>query len=442
MEAMWLEVVLIFVALVANGFFAASEISLVSARTSRLVQLQVQGVKGAARALALKQTPDRFLATIQIAITLVGTLASALGGATAVRALTPSLVRLGAGAWAEALALVIVIVVITYVSLVIGELVPKAIALRNPERVASFAAGVVTWLSGVAGGVVSLLAASTRAVLRLLGLHEPGRAVPVSEEEVRYLIREGAAAGIFERVEAELVHKVFEFADTRVSAIMTPRPDMLGLDVETPPEAVLAAVAAIARSRIPVYRRSLDDPIGVITLKDLVRVVARVERPVLAAMLHPPLFVPETAPVSVLLREFQRSRQSLAIVVDEYGAVVGLVTIEDVLEEIVGEIREEHEAVTGVLTRLGDGTYVADGDALGLEPPDAGGYQTVAGLILHTLGHIPTPGTVVALAGYRWTALEMEGPRITRVRIERERSAGGPGPSTAAPPPRPLPAAS
>src|SRR5918996_66614 len=438
MEAMWLEVVLIFVALVANGFFAASEISLVSARTSRLVQLQVQGVKGAARALALKQTPDRFLATIQIAITLVGTLASALGGATAVRALTPSLVRLGAGAWAEALALVI------------GELVPKAIALRNPERVASFAAGVVTWLSGVAGGVVSLLAASTRAVLRLLGLHEPGRAVPVSEEEVRYLIREGAAAGIFERVEAELVHKVFEFADTRVSAIMTPRPDMLGLDVETPPEAVLAAVAAIARSRIPVYRRSLDDPIGVITLKDLVRVVARVERPVLAAMLHPPLFVPETAPVSVLLREFQRSRQSLAIVVDEYGAVVGLVTIEDVLEEIVGEIREEHEAVTGVLTRLGDGTYVADGDApirdvsaaLGLEPPDAGGYQTVAGLILHTLGHIPTPGTVVALAGYRWTALEMEGPRITRVRIERERSAGGPGPSTAAPPPRPLPAAS
>jgi putative hemolysin len=445
METIWVEVVLVFVAIVANGFFSASEISLVSSRTSRLVQLQAQGVQGAGRALALKQTPDRFLATIQIAITLVGTLASAVGGATAVEALTPVLVSLGAGAWAGALALVLVIVAITYVSLVIGELVPKAIAMRDPERVASFAAGIVAWLSRVAGGVVSFLAVSTRTVLRVLGLRDFGAAVPVSEEEVRYLLREGAAAGIFERLETELVHKVFDFTDTRVSAIMTPRPDVLGLDVETPPEAVLAAAAEIGHSGIPVYRRSIDDPVGVVTLKDIMRAVARGEPPVLTVLAHPPLFVPETAPVTVLLRELQRSRQRLALIVDEYGAVVGIATIEDVVEEIVGEIREEHEPVTGVLTRLSDGNYVTDGDApirdvsaaLGLAPPDAGGYQTIAGLILHTLGRIPTPGTAVSLGGYRWTVLEMEGPRITRVRIERERGAAAP----ALAPPAPLPPA-
>jgi putative hemolysin len=445
METIWVEVVLIFLALVANGFFAASEISLVSSRTSRLVQLQAQGVAGAARALELKQQPDRFLATIQIAITLVGTLASAVGGATAVAALTPALGGLGVGAWAAPLALALVIVVITYVSLVIGELVPKAIALRNPERVAAFAAPVVAWLSRVAGGVVSFLSASTRVVLRLLGLRAQTDAPPVSEEEVRYLLREGAAAGVFERMETELVHKVFDFTDTRVSAVMTPRPDVLGLDVDTPPEEVLPRAAEIGHSRIPVYRRSIDDPVGVIVLKDLVRVVARGEPPIPAALVHPPLFVPETAPVTVLLREFQRSHQSLALVVDEYGAVVGIVTIEDVLEEIVGEIREEHEPATGVLTRLADGIYVTDGDApirevaaaLGLTALDAAGYQTVAGLLLHALGRIPTPGTALALAGYRWTVLEMEGPRITRVRIERERGAAAPPPA----PPAPLPPA-
>ena len=437
MDTIWAETLLVLIAIVANGFFSAAETSLVSARTSRLVQLRNEGVHGAARALALKQAPDRFLATIQIAITLVGTLASAVGGATAVEALTPILTAAGLERSAPAVALALVIVVITYVSLVIGELVPKAIALRDPERVACFSAGAVAWLSRVAGGVVSFLSASTRVVLRVLGLRDAAGTTPVSEEEVRYLIREGAAAGIFERTETELVHKVFDFTDTRVSTIMTPRPDVRGLDVDTPPDAVLGAAAEIGHSALPVYRRSIDDPVGVVTLKDIVRAVARGEVPVLPTLVLPPLFVPETAPVTVLLRELQRARQRLALIVDEYGTVVGIATMEDVLEEIVGEIREEHESATGVLTRLSDGSYVTDGDAairevaaaLGLAPPDTGGYQTVAGLILHTLGRIPTPGTAVSLGGYRLTVLEMEGPRITRVRIERERAGASlPGP--------------
>jgi putative hemolysin len=447
MDTIWTEVLLVVVAIVATGFFSASEIALVAARPSSLTRLRAQGVQGADRALALKEAPDRFLATIQVAITLVGTLASAVGGATAAEALTPVLESLGAGRAAGALALALVIVVITYVSLVIGELVPKAIALRNPERVACVGAVMVTWLNRVAGGVVSLLAASTRAVLGVLGLRQPAGADPVTEDEIRYLLREGARTGVFERTESELVHKVFDFTDTRVSAIMTPRPDILGLDVETPPGAVLAAAAEIARTAVPVYRRSIDDPVGVVTLKDIVRVVARGEPPVLARLARPPLFIPETAPVSVLLRDLQRSGHSLALVVDEYGTVAGLATIEDVVEEIVGEIREEHEPAAGVLTRLSDGSWVTDGDAtirevsaaLGLEAPDAGGYQTVAGLILLALGRIPTPGTAASLGGYRWTVLEMEGPRITRVRIERERAPAAPA---AAPPGPPPPAAS
>jgi putative hemolysin len=444
MDTIWAETLLVLTAIVANGFFSAAETSLVSARTSRLVQLQNQGVHGATRALALKQAPDRFLATIQIAITLVGTLASAVGGATAVEALTPILTVVGLERSAPAVALALVIVVITYVSLVVGELVPKAIALRDPERVACFSAGAVAWLSRVADGVVSFLSASTRVVLRVLGLRHPAGVTPVSEEEVRYLIREGAAAGIFERTETELVHKVFDFTDTRVSAIMTPRPDVQGLEVDTPSDAVLGAAAEIGHSALPVYRRSIDDPVGVVTLKDIVRAVARGEPAMLSALALPPLFVPETAPVTVLLRELQRARQRLALIVDEYGTVVGIATMEDVLEEIVGEIREEHEPATGVLTRLSDGSYVTDGDApirevaasLGLAPPDTGGYQTVAGLILHALGRIPTPGTAVSLGSYRWTVLEMEGPRITRVRIERERAAA------VSPPAPPPPAAS
>jgi putative hemolysin len=447
MDTIWTEVLLVVIAIVANGFFSASEIALVSARPGRLQQLRAQGVQGAGRALALKEAPDRFLATIQVAITLVGTLASAVGGAAAVEALMPALVALGAGRAAGPLALALVIVVITYVSLVIGELVPKAIALRDPERVACVGAVVVAWLNRVAGRVVSLLAASTRAVLGVLGLRQSSGAAAVTEDEVRYLLREGARTGVFERTESELVHKVFDFTDTRVSTIMTPRPDVLGLDVDTPPEAVLGAAAEIAHSSIPVYRRSIDDPIGVVTLKDIVRVVARGEPPVLARLARPPLFIPETAPVSVLLRDLQRSGHSLALVVDEYGTVAGLATIEDVVEEIVGEIREEHEPAAGVLTRLSDGSWVTDGDAtirdvsaaLGLEAPEAGGYQTVAGLILLTLGRIPTPGTAASLGGYRWTVLEMEGPRITRVRIERERAYVAPA---AVPPGPPPPAAS
>jgi putative hemolysin len=322
-----------------------------------------------------------------------------------------------------------VILLITYVSLVIGELVPKAIALRDPERMACLVAAALFRLSRLSSVLVRVLTASTNAILHVLGLGTAQESPFVSEEEVRYLVREGAAKGIFEKVEEELVRNVFEFADTTVREIMTPRPKMLALDVATPADQVLPQAVEIGHSRIPVYRDAVDNPVGVLVMKDLLRAVAAGVPPVLSELIHPPLFIPETVRISVLLREFQRGRQNLALVVDEHGGIAGLVTVEDVLEEIVGELREEGEAGAVATNPLPDGSYLLDGMTplrevrarLALPVEDSESYTTVAGLLLHTLGAVPGPGTVITVGGYQWTVVEMQGPKIVRVRVERAR---------------------
>jgi putative hemolysin len=429
METLWIELLLIVVAIVANGLFASSEIALVSARIGRLAEMRQNGVRGAAAAFGLKESPEAFLATIQIAITLVGALASAVGGAAAVARLTPLLEKTGlpgASTWAGPAALGIVILVITYCSLVIGELTPKALALRNPERLACAMAPLVAWLTRVFAGVVHLLIVSTNLVLRLLGQGKAQGSPFISEEEVKYLVREGAAKGVFEKVEEELVHNVFEFADTTVREIMVPRMNILGLEISTPAEEILKRAAQIGRSRIPVYRESVEHTVGVVTVKDLFRHVAEGKPIVLSALMRPPVFVPELVRISTALRDFQRHRQYLALVVDEYGGVVGLVTIEDVLEEIVGEIREEGELTPSYLVRLADDTFVVDAAApvrdvretLGLSILDSPDYTTIAGLIMHALQSVPTPGVSVSIAGHTWTVVDMDGPRITKVKVQ------------------------
>ncbi|MGH7302993.1 MAG: hemolysin family protein [Candidatus Rokuibacteriota bacterium] len=428
---LWIELLLIAVAILANGLFAGSEIALVSSRISRLGEMRHRGVRGAAAAFGLKESPEAFLATIQIAITLVGALASAVGGAAAVARLTPVLEKNllpGASTWAEPLALGIVILVITYCSLVVGELTPKALALRNPERLACAVAPVVTWLTKVFAGVVRLLIVSTNLVLRLLGQEKAQESPFISEEEVKYLVREGAAKGVFEKVEEELVHNAFEFADTTVREIMVPRMNIQGLEINTPPDGILKRAAEIGRSRIPVYRESVEHTVGVVTVKDLFRLAAEGKPIVLSEIMRAPLFVPESARISAVLRDSQRHRQYLALVVDEYGGVVGLVTIEDVLEEIVGEIREEGESTPSYLTRLADNTYVVDATApvrdvrevLGLAIPDSPDYTTIAGFVMRTLQSVPTPGASVSIGGHVWTVVDMEGPRITKVKVQRQ----------------------
>lgn len=433
MDTVWVEIVLIAISIVVNGFFSGSEIALVSARASRLNELRAQDVAGAERALELKKAPEPFLATIQIAITLVGTLASAVGGATAVEALTPWLQGLalpGAARWGQPVALGLVIVVMTFFSLVIGELTPKALALRNPERVACMVARPIAWLMRAVSLPGRVLTWSTRVVLTLLGQRDAPPAPLVSEEEIKYLIREGAEQGVFEPRERELVDRVFRFTDTPVRAIMVPRANILGLDVATPPDEIMRQAAEIGRARLPVFRGSVNEPVGVVVTKDLFRCCALGQTPVLTQLLHPPFFVPEMARVGDLLAEFQRHRVNLALIVDEYGQVVGLVTVEDLLEEIVGEIREENESVRlESVKRLPDGSYIIDGaaqvrdlrDRLGLPIEESASYQTLGGFLLHRLETLPQPGVSLSAGGYRFTVMKTDGPRIGEIRVAPER---------------------
>jgi len=418
------ELTLIVLAIFLNGFFAASEIALVSARISRLAPLRAAS---AAVAMRLKESPETFLATVQIGITLAGTLASAVGGVTAADALTPVFHDLGLGQAAQPLALGVVVVVLTYLSLVLGELAPKAIALRNPEGLAVLVARPIYALSRVSAGLVRVLTASTNAVLRLVGLGAVRESPFISEEDVRYLVREGAAKGIFEKAEEELVHNVFEFADTTVREVMVPRPNIRGIDVGTSPDEIPRLVASIGHSRIPVYRGDINHPVGILWLRDLFQAVANGRTPELTELLHRPVFVPETTKISAVLRQFQRQREHLGLVVDEYGSVVGLITVEDILEEIVGDIGEpDHTDVTPTVTRLPDGALIVDGlapiddiRAAGVPVDDSPEYTTAAGFVITVLEAIPAAGSSVTSGGYRWTVLETDGPRVRKIRIER-----------------------
>ncbi len=430
MDSIWVEIVLIGVSILANAFFAGSEIALVSARPSRLSQLKGEGVAGAGEAADLKRDPDRFLATIQIAITVVGTLASAVGGAAAAEALTPRLQGSGlpgAETWGPPVSLGIVVLLISFVSLVVGELTPKALALRNPERWAAVVALPVGWLVRVLAGPSRILTRAARLILTIFGLGNAPIIPVVSEEEVKYLVREGTVQGVFEPGERDLVNRVFQFTDTPVRLVMVPRPNILGLDVATPSDQILQRAAEVGHTRLPVFRGSIEGTIGVVVIKDLFRCAALGEPVSLDRLMHPPLFVPETAPVSEVLRQFQRHRLQLGLVVDEYGQVGGLVTTEDLLEEIVGEIRDERESLRlSSVSRLPDGSYMIEGTAairdlreqVGLPLEESPDYQTIAGFMLQRLGVVPRPGTTTEAGGYRWTIVEMDGPRIMKVRGE------------------------
>jgi putative hemolysin len=418
-----LELIFIVLAILLNGFFAAAEIALVSARISRLASLQVPG---AAVAMRLKESPETFLATVQIGITLVGTLASAVGGATAVEALTPMLLQLGLNQAAQPMALGLVVVALTYFSLILGELAPKAIALQNPERLATFVARPIYALSRISAGLVRVLTASTNAVLRLVGLGAVRESPFISEEEVRYLVREGASKGIFEKTEEELVHNVFEFADATVREVMVPRHNIQGIDVMTPPAEVPRQATEIAHSRIPVYRGDINRPVGILWQRDVLAALAHNRTLELAELVHPPMFVPESTKVSAVLRQFQRQHEHLGLVVDEYGSVVGLITVEDILEEIVGEIGDAGPSdASPAVTHLPDGALLVDGltpiadlRASGIPVDDSPEYTTAAGFVITTLGTIPPPGTSMTIGGHRWTVLETHGPRLRKIRIE------------------------
>ncbi len=429
-DALWFEVALIFFLILANSFFAASEIAVIATRKTRIDTLLEKGTHSAIALARLKNEPDRFLATVQIGVTLVGTLASAIGGAVAVQFLKPSIqsiLPLRLADWGESIAILLVVLPIAYLSLVVGELVPKSLALRYSERIAMLVARPIDFFSRLTSFLVKSLTASSNAVLWVFGGKEGGGASFISEEEVKSLIREGAAKGIFDETEKELIHSVFEFADTPVKAVLVPRTEIHALEVNTPSNEVLKSFVESGFSRIPVYEGEMDRIIGVLYNKDIFRVLQEKGEFRVREILHPPFFVPSSLPISQLLKELQRRRIAMALVVNEFGEIEGLATLEDLLEEIVGEIRDESDREErGPVERLPDGSMVIQGSALlkdlksdyGLPFEESPDYLTLAGFVLAKLRRIPRGGERVEYNGYKLTIVDMEGRRIVKIKLE------------------------
>jgi putative hemolysin len=429
-ENLFFEAAVIFLLILANGFFAASEIAMIAIRKSRIDTMIEKGVKCALIIGRLKKDPDRFLATVQIGVTIVSSLASAIGGAAAIsfvkpsiEASVPALVR-----WADVIAIAVVVIPISYLSLVFGELVPKSLALRFSEQIACMAARPIDLLSRLSSFLVKILTGSSNAVLRLFGGSEVEGASFISVEEVKSLIREGAAKGIFNETEKELIHGVFELADTPVKAVMVPRTEIHALEIHSTPSEAAESFIESGFSRIPIYDGELDHVVGVLYNKDFFKTLQQKTEFRIKDHLHPAFFVPSTLPISELLKQLQRRRLAMAMVVNEFGEVEGLATLEDLLEEIVGEIRDEYDREErGPVDRLPDGSMVIQGSALlkdlkadfDLPFEESPDYHTLAGFLLAKLKRIPRGGEWVEENGYKLTIVDMEGRRIVKIKLDQ-----------------------
>lgn len=419
-----LEVALVGLLILLNGFFAAGEIAIVTARPARLQALAEKGNRRALSALRLKADPDRFLATVQIGVTLLGTLASAVGGVAAIERLEPLVA--GLAPWArpiaEPVAVVTVVFTIAYLSLVVGELVPKSLAVRNAEALALWMAPKIEALSRVSGPTVAVLTASSRFCFRLLRQKVEDFRPFHTLEDLRAIAVEAEEQGV---VQGDLVSGAIEFHERAVREILTPRPRIRALPVGASLQEALRIIVESGHSRFPVYVGSLDHVEGFVYARDVYEAAIGGKEFDLANLSRPALMVGETKTATELLAEMRRGGNPMALVVDEHGVFVGLATMEDLVEVIVGEIRDEHKAPQALVVRVADGVVEADGiipvhelnGDHGLKLPESDSYVTVAGLVLDRLGAIPNEGDVVDVPPYTVTVIGLEGRRISRLRI-------------------------
>jgi putative hemolysin len=420
------DLAVILFLILLNGFFAMSELAIVSSRRPRLRQMQRRGSRGAGRALALAEDPTSFLSTVQVGITLIGIFAGAYSGEALGEPLGEALARVPALAGvAETAALAIVVVGTTYVSLIVGELVPKRLALQNPEAVAARVALPMTVLARVGRPVVWFLRVSTDTVLRLLGAARPP-ASEVSEEEVKAMIAEGAETGVFAQAERRMLERVLRFADQPARAIMAPRPDVVMLAADAPLAQAVETIRRARHSRYPLYGDGLDDVLGVVHVKDVLSLLQSGEGD-LRSIVRSALFVSPNLPALELVERFRESQVHMAIVVDEYGDLEGVVTPLDVLSAIAGRLPESAEDAAPSAIQREDGSWLLDGDinlgeaaaVLGLDALPAAGYATLAGLALDRLGEIPEPGAVFEAEGWRFEVVDLDGRRIDKLLASR-----------------------
>ncbi|MBD2439110.1 hemolysin family protein [Nostoc sp. FACHB-110] len=428
MSSITSEILIILVLIIANGIFSMSEMAIVSARKVRLQQLANQGDAKARAALRLAESPNNFLSTVQVGISLIGILTGAFGGATIANrlAIYVKLIPFLAP-YSEPISFGIVVLIITYLSLIIGELVPKRLALNNPERIAAFVAIPMRALAAMASPAVHLLSASTELVLRILGI-TPSEEPQVTEEEIKILIEQGTEAGTFEEAEQDMVERVFRLGDRPVSSFMTPRPDIIWLDLEDTAEENRQKMTENGYSRYPVCQGGLDNVLGIIPVTDLLARSFRNEALDLTVGLRQPVFVPESTRGLKVLELFKQTITHMAIVVDEYGVIQGLVTLNDIMSEIVGDVPADPGEDEPQAVQREDGSWLLDGmlpvdeffelfEMEEWESDERVSYQTLGGFVINHLGRIPAAADHFEWEGMRIEVMDMDGNRVDKVLV-------------------------
>lgn len=428
---MLVPLLILLVLFALNGVFAMAELAMMTSRRARLQQAAAKGSKGAATALVLSREPTRFLSTVQVGITLIGILAGAFGEKALSGDVQEYVSRVSAlKPFSDEIALILVVAFITYFSLVIGELVPKRLALAYPEAIAATIARPLDLLSRIVSMPVKLLTFSTEAVLKVMRVKQR-QGDDISEDDIKALVARAATTGIFDALEHKLFQRVFQIGDLTVSSLMVPRSDIIWIAEDEPTDAVRVLVGTSPHSHFPVCRNSPDQIVGVVHVKDLIAygLLAGSSFKV-TAVAQPPVFVPETMSALKLLDQFQRTKTHVAFVVDEYGGTQGLITLNDVVRAVIGDISRRGDDAPPGAHRRSDGSWLLDGslplhemvvtlkvssDAEAALPD----VNTVAGLVLAELSHIPTPGEKIAWHGLTLEVVDMDGTRIDKVLATR-----------------------
>ncbi len=431
MGSIWFDVLVIVLLIAANGFFACSELAIISVRKSRIASFITEGEPRARIVERLQSDPHRFFATVQVGMTLVGSTASALGGAIAVESLKPLLQAAPVEFISHAatpIALAISVILVSYFLLVLGELVPKTLGLQYADHLSLVVATPLDFLARVGSVVILVLTASSKALLAAVGLKGEGRQAFITKEEVSHIIAEGRETGVFSATEQEFIQNIFDFTHTQVREVMVPRTRIVGLDLDLPREAIIKTVLENQYSRYPVFRGDIENLVGFIHGKDLLGKAVTDPGFDMEEIVRPPFYVPEGKRVNDLLKEMQRKRIHMAMVVDEYGGISGVATTEDLLEELVGEIEDEHDVgEPRKVRRLPDGTLIVDAlisigdlaDQLEIQLAEDLPYDTLAGLILDKLGRFPEKGEKLEWQGFLLTCEEVKQTSIVKVRIKK-----------------------
>jgi magnesium and cobalt exporter, CNNM family len=426
------QILFLVILTILEGFFVAAEISLVSVRRSRVDQLVEEGNATARLVRRLINDPGRFLAVVQLAVTFIGFFASAFAAVVFVTGFASLLEQLGIDpTTASSVGLVVVTVILSLFTIIFAELVPKSISLANPERAALLVARPMDLLGRLLAPVVFIVTGVTRAVTRVLGVSQR-QEVTISVDELRLIVERGGEQGVLEAEEEQMINAVIELGERRVHEVMVPRVAIQALPVDATLEEAIDLVISEGHSRIPVFHDTIDEIVGILYAKDLLPYLRADAgpRPGLRKLLRPPVLVPESMSIDDLLHELQRRKVHLAVVLDEYGGTAGLVTIEDLLEEIVGEIQDEYDVEEPLVVRISDDEFRIDGRAdvdelnelfdLDLKLEDSDEYDTIGGLVYHRVGGVPAPGETIEIDGLVLTVESTDGRRVGKVRVVRQ----------------------